>query len=440
MTHYVLATIVHLLDEDKARARIFHLLPGAPDDGNGPAYADFFRVLAKPDWFAQEKALHCLARLVDQRIVKDMGLSAVAAACGGSAPASAGAAPMGAAAQTIVQLTQWLCGQLRQPSHPERAVPSAVSALATLLGVRDARPLVTHSGGVALLTPLLRGAAGPHNMQMLYEAALCVWLLTFHPPALTAMARGGTVGGLMEVARTATKEKVVRVAVLALRNIAEGVEGGDAATRGARGGDASGSGSRSAASGATAGGSSSHELVALDEAALKRIVANLKLKGFADEELAGALVDLEEGVLVRHKEASSWERYRAELLSGSLTWTAAHTDEGFWRESAAKLTDNNCQLLRVLVKIMEASTEPRTLAVACHDLGEFATHYPAGRFLAQDMGGKEHAMRLLTHADDEVRKQALLCTQKLLVANWQFIGQNGGGSGSDAGVAGMATA
>ena len=34
-------------------------------------------------------------------------------------------------------------------------------------------------------------------------------------------------------------------------------------------------------------------------------------------------------------------------------------------------------------------------------------------------------MRLLTHADDEVRKQALLCTQKLLVANWQF-GQNWG--------------
>ena len=28
----------------------------------------------------------------------------------------------------------------------------------------------------------------------------------------------------------------------------------------------------------------------------------------------------------------------------------------------------------------------------------------------------------LTHADDEVRKHALLCTQKLLVANWQFLG------------------
>jgi hypothetical protein len=31
-------------------------------------------------------------------------------------------------------------------------------------------------------------------------------------------------------------------------------------------------------------------------------------------------------------------------------------------------------------------------------------------------------MRLLAHADDEVRKQALLCTQKLLVQKWQFLG------------------
>ena len=53
------------------------------------------------------------------------------------------------------------------------------------------------------------------------------------------------------------------------------------------------------------------------------------------------------------------------------------------RESASKLTDNNCQLLRVLIKLLEASREPRTLAVACHDLGEFATHYPAGRFLVR---------------------------------------------------------
>jgi len=56
------------------------------------------------------------------------------------------------------------------------------------------------------------------------------------------------------------------------------------------------------------------------------------------------------------------ERYRQEVLSGSLEWSAAHTDEGFWRECAPRLTDNNCQLLRVLTKLLEASRESRTLA------------------------------------------------------------------------------
>ena len=36
-------------------------------------------------------------------------------------------------------------------------------------------------------------------------------------------------------------------------------------------------------------------------------------------------------------------------------------------------------------------------------------------------------MALLTHADPDVRKHALLCTQKLLVAKWQFLDRPGGG-------------
>ena len=126
------------------------------------------------------------------------------------------------------------------------------------------------------------------------------------------------------------------------------------------------------------------------------------------------------------RDASSWNAYVAELRGGALVWSAAHGDEGFWRECASRLTDNNCALLRTLVTVLHTSQDAVTLAVACHDLGEFATHYPAGRFLVADVGGKARAMALLTHADPDVRKHALLCTQKLLVANWQFIAREGG--------------
>jgi hypothetical protein len=44
----------------------------------------------------------------------------------------------------------------------------------------------------------------------------------------------------------------------------------------------------------------------------------IALRDFTDEELTGALTELEDGVLARQKEASSWERYQREVLSGSL--------------------------------------------------------------------------------------------------------------------------
>ena len=57
------------------------------------------------------------------------------------------------------------------------------------------------------------------------------------------MARSGVViPALMDVARTAAKEKVARVAVLALSEIVAGRRGGRRGRGGARGGDASGPG------------------------------------------------------------------------------------------------------------------------------------------------------------------------------------------------------
>ena len=89
-----------------------------------------------------------------------------------------------------------------------RSVPVAVAALARLLRETCARALVTRSAGAQLLAPLLKGSGSQANLQLLYETGLCTWQLSFYPPACAAMASSGVVPGVVDVVRTATKEKV----------------------------------------------------------------------------------------------------------------------------------------------------------------------------------------------------------------------------------------
>ena len=63
-------------------------------------------------------------------------------------------------------------------------------------------------------------------MQVLYEAALCAWLLSFDAKARKQALKidnAIVVKKLINAAKTATKEKVVRVAIMALKNILIGL-------------------------------------------------------------------------------------------------------------------------------------------------------------------------------------------------------------------------
>lgn len=51
----------------------------------------------------------------------------------------------------------------------------------------------------------------------------------------------------------------------------------------------------------------------------------------------------------------------------------------FWKDNVEKFEEKDFQILRVLLKLLEASRETRTLAVGCHDLGMFITNHPHGR-------------------------------------------------------------
>lgn len=63
--------------------------------------------------------------------------------------------------------------------------------LAVLLREKPVRAIFTSSGGVGLLAPLLAACTGPTHSQLAYEICLCVWQLSFHPPAVQAMSTTG---------------------------------------------------------------------------------------------------------------------------------------------------------------------------------------------------------------------------------------------------------
>ncbi|PSC76439.1 V-type proton ATPase subunit H-like [Micractinium conductrix] len=396
---YVLALLEEMLAADSGRAQLFHVLSTTGPGGALDAYQILLRLLHRNDWFTQEKACLLLTAVLESRPNKaDLRVAAasqdgpstssgvVVAAEVAAAPSNAGAEEVHKAAAAFVD---WLCAQLRRPSDPSRSVPTAVHALSQLLREPPLRVMLHRAGGVQLLAPLVTMPApgGPQqmNIQLLYEAALCCWELSFYRPAADVLC-GSTnvVGALVDVVRLAQKEKLVRVALMALKNL-------------------------------ISVGPMSLEY-AVVEKGLPKAVSNRALQHWDDSDIPDLLSWMEDHLQEGIATLSSFERYKKELLGGQLTWAPMHESDAFWRENAEKLVENNCQLLRVLLKLLETSRDSTTLAVGCLDVAQFVSHVSHGRGIVTELRGKELVMRLMMHPDPDVQSQALKCVQKVLLS------------------------
>lgn len=389
---YTLALIHKLLEANEEHAALFHTA------GDADPYSALLKLLQNQDALTQELACRTLVRLLVARPDKAAveRVAAVAAVGESSSHATAPAAvlelPPGPTADVLGAFIAWLCQQLKAtpPGAASRMPRLVVWALAKLLAERTLRHVFMRAGGPPTLVPLLAlSASSPANIQLVYETTLCVWLLSFVPAAAEALVAAKVLPALLDLAKAISKEKVIRMVVMSLKNILliEGCPYGS-------------------------------EMADLN---VLKVVALLQQGNWADEELVAALATLEADLVASVRESSTFEKYRKEVLSGTLDWSPIHTDAGFWRENITKFDQQNHQVLRVLLKLMEVSREPRTLAVACHDLSQFVQRHPHGKHVVQELGGKELAMGLLAHTDPEVQKQALLCVQKLMISNWQFF-------------------
>ncbi|PNY15484.1 V-type proton ATPase subunit H-like protein, partial [Trifolium pratense] len=256
---------------------------------------------------------------------------------------------------------------LKKPSHPTRGVPTAINCLSTLLKEPVVRSSFVQADGVKLLVPLICPASTQQSIQLLYETCLCIWLLSYYEPAIEYLATSRTLPRLIEVVKSSTKEKVVRVVVLTLKNL-------------------------------MSKGTLGAQMVDLQ---LPQVVQSLKAQAWSDEDLLEALNSLEEGLKDNIKKLSSFDKYKQEVLLGNLDWSPMHKDPIFWRENITNFEEHDFQILRVLLTILDSSNDPRTLAVACFDISQFIQVHPAGRIIVTDLKAKERVMKLMNHESAE---------------------------------------
>jgi len=354
-----LTLIEEILVEDPSNASLFlSLKESSPTFSLAP----FFRILSteEPDWYLTSKVCHILALLIHKSPQVNH--------------------------EEAKQLLHWIKSQLSKNDPLDLITP--LTTLQTLLRKDDFRILFYNEQGLPSLVSLLKTQMS--HFQVLYQTTFCLWLLSYNSAIAQNFGASGAIPSLVNILKTIGKDKVVRMTIATLRNLVEFP-------------------------------SNNEPMV---ETNLLKEVEKLSQKKWADEDVVNDLQVLTDTLQKSVSELSSWDMYKQELFSGlGLEWSPVHRSERFWRENALHFEDNQNQPLEYLLgHLTDPNSTPTTLAVACHDIGELVRFHPRGRALIQNLGGKQKIMKLMSeHRDTEVQKQALLCLQKLMVQNWEYL-------------------
>ncbi|GET88394.1 ATP synthase, putative [Leishmania tarentolae] len=315
-------------------------------------------------------------------------------------------------------------------------VSFTVQACVQLARRKDFRPLFFQANLVSCIPHLLTDIVSSDSagiIQVIYETLLLSWLLSFEYEGLVLLVRERMIPQLHRVLQRVPKEKCVRVTLMTLLNMVEAerkymnkllnpsseewvdsriyqlgrlhkseTEGQPISTF-------------------KKGPSLVAEMVSVG---MMKTLAQVSRRKFGDEDI-NVMVDQLNAALEKSMQVlTSFSEYRGEVLSGVLEWTPVHTSTKFWKEKAVNVEDNGYEVLVALGKILRESKDDVTLAVGCHDLGEIIRYHPTGRnllTLAPMAGVKECVMMLMSHPNPEVAKEALLCTQKIMVQRWEYM-------------------
>ena len=225
--------------------------------------------------------------------------------------------------EPLQALISWITSQLQ--SSASASLSLVTPTLTVLMSCPEARTKFAHSGGIGYLSRHLRnGTRGLKNaatVQQLYELCFCLWALSYECNGSAAIratfARDNAVHSLVDVVASAPREKVVRVALSALRTLAQCTAD-----------TASASASKKEVTG-------SEFLSEMIGCRLIKYVDQMKERQWTDPDIVEDLTVLHKLLHDNFHEMSTWDVYLAEVQSGSLEWGFIHTEK-FFKQNAKK--------------------------------------------------------------------------------------------------------
>ena len=399
----------------------------------------------KGDMYAQKVASLCLAKLLivacpsqQQRMMKST--------TDGAATTVSKPRPIqfASAIEPLEAITAWIVSQLKNTSGPYVAI--CTPALKVLMETTETRALFCQSGGIKYMARQLRiGTSqnknkatttittttssggvkkiGQASVQQLYEISFCLWILTYELNSSKAIRSdfakdSSAIMALVDLVSVAPREKVVRVALSSLRNLAT-VDypvnnGTDVSTKPQ-------AAMTPVVSNTTVVFDAKFFLSEMIACGLMKAIEHLRDRQFTDPDLVDDVNVLYKLLHDNYKEMSRYEVYKNEVESGHLQWGSTHK-EAFFKENARMMegTDGDFHIVKVLIALLSSNDED-VCAIACYDIGEFVRHYPNGRAIAKRLGAKELVMALIEHENIELQRQALQCVSKIMVQNWEYV-------------------
>ncbi|CAD7080087.1 unnamed protein product [Hermetia illucens] len=272
-------------------------------------------------------------------------------------------------------------------------IQSVARCLQMMLRVDEYRLAFVSVDGISTIIDILSSRV---NFQVQYQLIFCLWVLTFHRLLAERMNKFNVIPILADILSDSAKEKVTRIILAVFRNLIEKPEEPQIAKE---------------------------HCIAMVQCKVLKQLSILEQRRFDDEDITADVEFLTEKLQNSVQDLSSFDEYATEVKSGRLEWSPVHKSAKFWRENAQRLNEKNYELLRILVHYLETSKDTLVLSVASFDIGEYVRHYPRGKHVIEQLGGKQLVMQLLSHEDPNVRYEALLAVQKLMVHNWEYLGK-----------------